>query len=98
MDFLGGFNTKVVLALGIAWIITALVLVKGVKMIGKISGFTASVPYLFILILFIRSITLDGAKIGLDFYLLKPNMSVILEAEVCFFKDSYNIFKLRHGE
>ena len=84
MDSLGGLNPKVVIALAVAWIMTALVLVKGVKMIGKISGFTATVPYIIIVILFARGITLDGARIGMDFYLLKPNMSVIWDADVRF--------------
>ena len=35
MDELGGLNLKVVTALAVAWILTALVLVKGVKMMGK---------------------------------------------------------------
>uniref|UniRef100_A0A915D528 Uncharacterized protein n=1 Tax=Ditylenchus dipsaci TaxID=166011 RepID=A0A915D528_9BILA len=81
MDSLGGLNPKVVIALAVAWILTGLVLVKGVKMIGKISGFTATVPYVIIVILFIRGVTLDGARIGMDFYLLKPDMSVIWDAD-----------------
>lgn len=85
MNEFGGFNIKVVAALAIAWIMTGLVLVKGVKMIGKISGFTATVPYVIIVLLFVRGITLDGAEIGMNFYLLKPDMSVIFEPEVRFF-------------
>lgn len=81
MDTLGGINPKVLIALAAAWIMTALVLVKGVKMIGKISGFTATVPYFIIVLLFARGVTLDGASIGLDFYLLKPDMSVIFDAD-----------------
>jgi cytosine/uracil/thiamine/allantoin permease len=38
MDELGGLNLKVVVALAVAWILTALVLVKGVKMMGKLVG------------------------------------------------------------
>lgn len=34
-DGLGGLNWKAAAALGAAWIVTALVLVKGVKMMGK---------------------------------------------------------------
>lgn len=82
MDTFGGFNSKVVIALLLAWIMTALVLVKGVKMIGKISGFTATVPYIIIAILFVRSIMLDGARIGLDYYLLKPDISTIWNPSV----------------
>uniref|UniRef100_A0A914I652 Uncharacterized protein n=1 Tax=Globodera rostochiensis TaxID=31243 RepID=A0A914I652_GLORO len=75
----GGLNWKAAAALCAAWIITALVLVKGVKMMGKVSYFTATVPYAIIVVLFIRGITLDGAQLGLDFYLFKPDFSVILD-------------------
>jgi hypothetical protein len=43
IDETGGFNMKVVMALAVAWTLTCLVLVKGVKVMGKISMFTATV-------------------------------------------------------
>uniref|UniRef100_A0A915LHP4 Uncharacterized protein n=1 Tax=Meloidogyne javanica TaxID=6303 RepID=A0A915LHP4_MELJA len=70
-----------VISLGLAWLFTTLVLVKGVEVMGKIAWFTGTTPYIIIVILFIRGITLDGAKVGLDYYLLKPNLSVIWLAE-----------------
>uniref|UniRef100_A0A914NDK7 Transporter n=1 Tax=Meloidogyne incognita TaxID=6306 RepID=A0A914NDK7_MELIC len=79
LDQFGGINLKVALALAIAWTLTGLVLVKGVKMMGKISYFTATIPYVIIVILFIRGITLDGASIGLDYYIFHPDFSVILD-------------------
>lgn len=82
MDELGGLNYKVAGCLAVAWILTALVLLKGVKMMGKIAPYSATIPYIIIVLLFIRGITLDGAKIGLDYYLLKPNISVIYNANV----------------
>ncbi|KAF7639037.1 hypothetical protein Mgra_00001564 [Meloidogyne graminicola] len=78
LNELGGINLKVTLALAIAWILTASVLVKGVKIMGKISYFTATIPYIIIIILFIRGITLDGSSIGLDYYIFNPDFSVIL--------------------
>ncbi|CAD5211790.1 unnamed protein product [Bursaphelenchus xylophilus] len=81
MDSFGGFNFKVVVALAIAWILTALVLLKGVKMMGKIAPYSATIPYVIIVMLFIRGVTLDGAKIGMDYYILKPNMTVIYDPE-----------------
>ncbi|KAL3097507.1 hypothetical protein niasHS_003955 [Heterodera schachtii] len=75
----GGLNWKAAAALGTAWIVTALVLVKGVKMMGKVAYFTATVPYAIIVVLFLRGISLDGAQLGLDFYLFRPNFSVIFD-------------------
>jgi hypothetical protein len=60
------------------------VLVKGVEVMGKIAWFTGTVPYLIIVVLFVRGVTLDGARVGLDYYLLKPRLSVIFQAEVGF--------------
>lgn len=123
---LGGLNWKMVIALGLAWLFTILVLIRGVEVMGKvhiseslkgtftihyyrtpfayilqIAWMTGTTPYIIIIILFIRchyhhkchchfllfsavcrGVTLDGAKIGLDYYLLKPNMTVIWQAEV----------------
>ncbi|KAK0427487.1 hypothetical protein QR680_010255 [Steinernema hermaphroditum] len=78
MDEFGGLNLKAVIALAIAWILTALCLIKGVKWIGRIALFTATVPYVIICILFVRSVTLPGAEVGLDYYLYKPDFSTIL--------------------
>ncbi|VDK55808.1 unnamed protein product [Anisakis simplex] len=74
---LGGMNWKMVVSLALVWIITALCLSKGVKYIGRISFFTATCPYIIIAILFVRGVTLDGAKQGIDYYLLNPDFSYL---------------------
>uniref|UniRef100_A0A1I7YCZ6 tRNA (guanine-N(7)-)-methyltransferase n=1 Tax=Steinernema glaseri TaxID=37863 RepID=A0A1I7YCZ6_9BILA len=81
MEYVGDFNYKLLIALAIAWLITALCLIKGVKWIGRIALVTATVPYIIICILFFRSVTLEGARKGIDFYLLKPNMDYIFKFE-----------------
>lgn len=85
LDGLGGFNGKVLLAYAVAWTITCLSLSKGVKLIGRLAYFTATVPYAIIVVLFVRSVTLDGAIIGMDFYLFKPDMSILWQLSVSFF-------------
>ncbi|VDO41881.1 unnamed protein product [Haemonchus placei] len=75
MDQYGMFNWEMFVALLIAWIITCLSIIKGVSVIGKISFLTATLPYVIIVIMFIRGVTMDGAKTGIDYYLLKPDMS-----------------------
>jgi SNF family Na+-dependent transporter len=42
--------------------------------------FTATVPYLIIVLMFIRGVTLPGAQLGLDYYIFKPNMAAIYDA------------------
>jgi SNF family Na+-dependent transporter len=97
MEDLGGINWKLFVSLLIAWLITALALLRGVEIIGKISWFTdkrlyncltyvvliGSVPYIIVVILFCRGITLDGAEIGMRFYLTEPDFSHIFRLEVC---------------
>ncbi|VDL80782.1 unnamed protein product [Nippostrongylus brasiliensis] len=70
----GTFNWEIFLAYVFAWIITGIILLKGVAVIGKASFVTATLPYVLIVILLIRGVTMDGAHRGIDFYLLKPDM------------------------
>uniref|UniRef100_A0A914Y032 Uncharacterized protein n=1 Tax=Panagrolaimus superbus TaxID=310955 RepID=A0A914Y032_9BILA len=82
METLGGINYKILVCYAIAWIITAICLRKGVKLVGKLAYFTATVPYAIIAILFVRSITLDGAKTGMDYFILKPDFSRIFDPTI----------------
>uniref|UniRef100_A0A1I8FEC9 SLC38A9 n=1 Tax=Macrostomum lignano TaxID=282301 RepID=A0A1I8FEC9_9PLAT len=69
IEHFGSVNWFVLLALFIAWVIVALVLLKGVQSLGKVSYFTAIFPYLMLTILLIRGATLPGAAEGVKFYL-----------------------------
>jgi SNF family Na+-dependent transporter len=82
IEDLGGFNFKLVVGLLVSWAITGACLIFGVKWLGRISLFTATFPYLIVLILLIRGVTLDGARIGLDYYILKPDFSFFWEPKV----------------
>lgn len=50
------------LCLAVTWAINFLSLFKGIKTSGKVVYFTATFPYLIILILLVRAVTLDGAQ------------------------------------
>ncbi len=43
--------------------------------------FTATAPYLLLLVLLIRGVTLDGGNEGIEFYLV-PNVTKLWEASV----------------
>ncbi|XP_071963969.1 sodium- and chloride-dependent taurine transporter-like isoform X2 [Antedon mediterranea] len=76
-----GMNWQMVGCLALAWVIIYFCIWKGVKSTGKVVYFTATFPYIFLTILLIRSVTLEGASVGLEFY-LKPNTTLLLESQV----------------
>ncbi|KAI9589591.1 hypothetical protein GQX74_007759 [Glossina fuscipes] len=65
---------RLTLALFISWLTTFLVIVKGVKTAGKAAYFLAIFPYVILITLLVRAVTLDGAIDGI-IYFLKPNWS-----------------------
>ncbi|KAM9334649.1 sodium- and chloride-dependent betaine transporter-like [Symphorus nematophorus] len=70
-DELSKINWELALCLLFAWIICYFCIFKGIKSIGKVVYFTATFPYLLLIILLIRGVTLPGASEGVMYY-LKP--------------------------
>ncbi|XP_071526972.1 sodium- and chloride-dependent glycine transporter 2-like [Panulirus ornatus] len=79
---MGGMQWELVGCLALAWVIIGACLAKGIRTTGKIVYFTAFFPYAVFLILFIRGITLNGAYEGIEFYMLKPNITRLMDVEV----------------
>lgn len=69
IESLGSLQLPLVLTLFIAWVVVFLCLQKGVKSSGKVVYFSATFPYLILVILLIRGLTLPGAWKGIAFYL-----------------------------
>lgn len=77
----GGIRMSLALSLLGAWTIVFLCLCKGVKSSGKVVYFTALFPYVVLVILFVRGVTLPGASTGIWFY-LTPKWSELTKAQV----------------
>lgn len=70
IDDSGYIVWQLIVALICAYIIIYLMLIRGIKVSGKLVWFTALFPYVVLLILGIRGWLLPGADVGIKFYIL----------------------------
>ncbi|KAG7273030.1 hypothetical protein CRUP_017507 [Coryphaenoides rupestris] len=80
-DRLGSINGEMAVCLLVAWLLCYFCVFKGIKTIGKVVYLTATFPYLMLLILFVRGVTLPGAWDGIKYYII-PNFSKIADPSV----------------
>ncbi|XP_050448006.1 sodium-dependent nutrient amino acid transporter 1-like isoform X1 [Cataglyphis hispanica] len=90
-DGIGWPDWKLTLCLLASWATVCMILFKGVKSSGRFSYFLAIFPYIVLISLLIRAVTLDGAMSGI-LYFITPKWSKLLEPTVwyaavtqCFF-------------
>ncbi|KAI6079962.1 Sodium-dependent proline transporter [Aix galericulata] len=77
----GPVQWPLALCLLAAWVVVFLCMLKGIRSSGKVVYFTATFPYLVILILIIRGATLNGSLNGVRFY-LSSDWSKLQSAQV----------------
>uniref|UniRef100_A0A8B9RAZ2 Transporter n=1 Tax=Astyanax mexicanus TaxID=7994 RepID=A0A8B9RAZ2_ASTMX len=77
----GKVHWEVLLCLTAVWIICYFCIWKGVKSTGKVVYFTATFPYVMLLVLLVRGLTLPGALEGVVFYLY-PDPEKLLDPQV----------------
>ena len=66
---LGPMQWKIVLTLVISWVMMYFCIFKGVKLVGKIVWLTVPLPFIMLVVLMIRGLTLEGSMSGLVYYL-----------------------------
>uniref|UniRef100_A0A5S6R3G0 Transporter n=1 Tax=Trichuris muris TaxID=70415 RepID=A0A5S6R3G0_TRIMR len=81
IDHLGSISWELALCLLLAWIMVCGILIKGVKSMGKVIYFTATVPYVLLLALLVRGSTLPNAIDGIKFFII-PNFNRLTESSV----------------
>ncbi|KAL4230415.1 hypothetical protein ACF0H5_010797 [Mactra antiquata] len=70
IETIGTLRWQLVITLALAWVCVFFCLFKGVAVLGKVMHFCAPFPYLVLLVLLIRGVTLDGAIEGIKFYII----------------------------
>nr|CAI5822968.1 unnamed protein product [Callosobruchus analis] len=95
-DGIGIPDWRLTLLLILSWLITFLVSVKGIKSSGKAAYFLALFPYVVMITLLIRALTLDGATDGI-LYFIETDWSRLLDAQVWYAAVTQCFFSLNVG-
>lgn len=82
--------------LALTWIVVYLIMYRGAPVIGRVSQYVMLIAWAFLIIIFVRGITLVGAVDGLNFY-LAPDFGVLLGGGVWFAALSQIAFTLSLG-
>ncbi len=77
---LGRLVGPITISLGVIWVLMYLCIFRGVKLVSKVVLWTVPLPWVMLLILTIRGLTLPGASEGLNFY-LNPDWSMLAKPE-----------------
>ncbi|KAM6970095.1 sodium- and chloride-dependent GABA transporter 2-like [Aplochiton taeniatus] len=81
IEELGSVRWELALCLILSWVICYFCVWKGIKSTGKAAYFTATFPFVMLLVLLVRGMTLPGAKEGIIFYLY-PDISRLSDPQV----------------
>jgi NSS family neurotransmitter:Na+ symporter len=90
---LGSIRWNIVWPLVITWVAMYLCICRGVKLVGKIVWLTVPLPWLMLLILTVRGLTLPGSIQGLAYY-LNPSWSELAKATTWRFAFGQAFFSL----
>jgi len=77
---LGGVRWPVLGAMVLSWVLIYLCLFRGVKWVSKVVLLTVPLPWIMLVILTVRGLTLPGAATGLQFY-LEPHWGKLAQVD-----------------
>lgn len=95
-DGLGYPDYKLVICLAICYLMVFLTLWKGVASSGKVAYFTALFPYVILIALLARGVTLPGSLEGILFY-IRPQWEQLLNVNVWYAAVTQSFFSLSVG-
>uniref|UniRef100_A0A3B4WVE6 Transporter n=1 Tax=Seriola lalandi dorsalis TaxID=1841481 RepID=A0A3B4WVE6_SERLL len=81
IEDMGHVKWDLALCLLLVWVICFFCIWKGVKSTGKVVYITATFPFIMLIVLLIRGVTLPGASAGIRFYLY-PDLARLKDPEV----------------
>ncbi|CAB1420211.1 unnamed protein product [Pleuronectes platessa] len=81
IEEVGSLRWELVLCLILTWVICYFCVWKGIKSTGKAAYFTATFPFVMLLVLLVRGVTLPGAMHGIIYYLY-PDISRLSDPQV----------------
>ncbi|XP_077385582.1 LOW QUALITY PROTEIN: solute carrier family 6 member 11a [Festucalex cinctus] len=81
IEVLGKIQWDLSLCLLLAWVICYFCVWKGVRSTGKATYFTATFPFVMLVVLFVRGMSLPGALHGIKYYLY-PNPARLADPQV----------------
>ena len=87
---------RVVLCYFLVFVISYLCCIKGIKSSGKVAYVTATTPYILLIVLLVKGLTLDGASTGLKF-LFVPNWSKLGDMNAWSFAATQVIYAIGIG-
>jgi NSS family neurotransmitter:Na+ symporter len=78
---LGGLTAGVAIWLLVVWLCIYLIIIKGIERVEKVVMITVPLPVVLLFVLAGRSLSLEGASVGLE-YFLTPNMDALADPDV----------------
>ena len=95
-EVLGGLQWPLVAGLAVTWVALFFIMFKGARVIGKVAIWTVIIPWVLLLVLLVRGLTLPGAIDGLNYY-LTPDFSAMANPDLWFGAFSQIAFTLSLG-
>ncbi|CAI2349532.1 unnamed protein product [Caenorhabditis sp. 36 PRJEB53466] len=92
------FNWATFGGLVILWLVTSLILLRGMKNISKTSYVSVCLPYVSVITLLVRGVTLDGASEGLYYFLWRADFSALYKFQTWSAALSQLCFSLSIGQ